>query len=55
LGASTGSSPDAGTIRYNDLLADFEGFDGRRWKSLTSISRIEAAGDLSMGPFSLTP
>ena len=48
VGASTGSSPGAGTIRYNDLLADFEGFDGTRWKSLTSISRIEATGDIPM-------
>ena len=30
------ATPVAGTIRYNDVLLDFEGFNGTEWKSLTA-------------------
>ena len=43
--------PTPGAIRYNRTDADFEGFNGTEWKSLTTIARVEPRGDLSMGPF----
>ena len=34
-GDSTSNNPEKGTIRWNDVSQDFEGYDGTNWKSLT--------------------
>jgi hypothetical protein len=35
VGINADLSPEAGTIRWNDNITDFEGYTGTQWKSLT--------------------
>ncbi len=41
LGNSQDPTPDAGTLRWNSAMSDFEGFDGVDWLSLTANSSPE--------------
>lgn len=44
-------NPTAGSIYYDSEAADFQGYDGTVWKSLTVSLPSGPQGDLSMGPF----
>ena len=32
------NTPTAGTVRWNDVAQDFEGYDGSQWRSLTKVN-----------------
>ena len=42
--ADDGNTPTAGTIRYNNTLQDFEGFNGTTWQSFTKPINTEYWG-----------
>ena len=40
LGENNDDNPMPGTIRWNECASDFEGYDGSRWRSLTTQSQF---------------
>jgi len=43
IGDYQGVNPDPGTIRWNTLANDFEGWDGISWKSLTTNAAVNSS------------